>query len=178
MWSVSISSINRLEFSISRGLVPVNSAHTINAFHTNIKLNQGNYIYPGKMVLGANHSIVYMDKSKLQSTYFQPVIDWQAKYHIPASRIFVEEFGGNRATKGLDNYFRDLISIFNEHGWHWAFYSFREDTWDRMDYELGSKPLGAKYWDAVARGERPKVTRISNPVWETIKQELSDRRPD
>lgn len=159
---------------------PVRGENILYAFHmyepydyTNKKLNDGKYIYPGKMVMGANHKIVYMDKGKLQSTYFQSVIDWQKQYHIPASRIFAEEFGGNRSTKGLDNYFHDLISVFNEHGWHWAFYSFREDAWDGMDYELGSKPLGAKYWDAIAKGEHPEVTRVPNPVWKTIKQGLN-----
>jgi endoglucanase len=160
---------------------PVRGENILYAFHmyepyryTNKKLNSGKYVYPGKMIIGANNKVVYMDKNKLQSTYFQPVIDWQRKYHIPSSRIFAEEFGGNRSTKGLDNYFHDLISIFNKQGWHWAFYSFREDAWDGMDYELGSKPLGVKYWDAIARGEKPKVTRVPNPVWKIIKQGLSD----
>ncbi len=160
---------------------PVRGENILYAFHmyepyhyTNKKLNDGKYVYPGNMIIGLNHKIVYMDKNKLQSTYFQPVIDWQRKYHIPSSQIFAGEFGGNRSTKGLDNYFHDLISIFNEQEWHWAFYSFREDAWDGMDYELGSKPLGAKYWDAIAKGEHPKVTRVPNSVWTTIKQGLSD----
>jgi hypothetical protein len=53
----------------------------------------GKYIYPGKMIVGANHKIVYMNKNKLQLMYFQPIIDWQRKYHISASQIFAEEFG-------------------------------------------------------------------------------------
>jgi hypothetical protein len=43
--------------------------------------------------------------------------------------------------KGLAQYFLDLIAIFKKNGWHWAFYAFREDCWDGMDYELGDGQL-------------------------------------
>ncbi|MEW5701809.1 MAG: hypothetical protein AB1792_06230 [Candidatus Zixiibacteriota bacterium] len=66
----------------------------------------------------------------------------------------------------------DVIQVLQSHGWHWAFYSFREDTWDGMDYELGTQPLGAAYWSAVERGETPVLPRRDNPLWTVIKQAL------
>lgn len=42
-----------------------------------------------------------------------------------------------------------------------------------MDYELGSKPLGIKYWDAKARGEYPQVKRSPNSIWKIIEDALA-----
>src|SRR5436853_7490428 len=70
------------------------------------------------------------------------VVDFQKKNSIASNRILVGEFGGNRFSTGLDQYFADLIDIFNENQWHFAFYAFREDTWSGMDYELGITRLG------------------------------------
>jgi len=101
----------------------------------------------------------------------QLVVDWQRQHPISADRIFVGEFGCNRTVKGAANYLEDLIAIFNQRQWHWAFYSFREDSWDGMNYELGAKPPGAAYWEAKARGENPTLPRVKNPIWDTIKKE-------
>jgi hypothetical protein len=49
-------------------------------------------------------------------------------------------------SSGLEQYFKDLIRIFNKEDWHFSFYAFREDTWDGMDYELGAKKLPWSYW--------------------------------
>lgn len=159
---------------------PVNSEHIIYAFHmyepydyTNKQRNNAKYSYPGKMTIGNNHKMIEMSKDKLQEIYFEPIIQWQKRYHIPSNRIFAEEFGANRMTKGLDIYLHDLIEVFNKNGWHWTFYSFREDTWDGMDYELGNKPLGKKYWDSVKQGKHPNLVRIDNPIWRTLKQGLN-----
>lgn len=142
-------------------------------FYTNKKLNNGQYTYPGKLLIKSKSQPIYIDKYQLQSRYFRPIVAWQKRYQVPSSRIFAGEFGGNRATPGLQAYFSDLITIFNKQGWHWAFYSFREDTWDGMDYELGAKPLGAKYWEAVAKGEHPKVVRRPNPIWTELQRGLT-----
>ena len=71
---------------------------------------------------------------------------------------------------GLDQYFQDLISIFGQEGWHYAFYAFREDTWDGMDYELGKFKLPASYWQALENGKKPELTRRStHPAFSVIK---------
>ena len=73
---------------------------------------------------------------------------------------------------GAEAYLSDIVRIFNARGWHWSFYSYREDGWGGMDYELGTKGLGAAYWAAVERGETPPVKRFDNPIWEVFKKEL------
>ncbi|MEJ2195847.1 MAG: hypothetical protein P8X73_13450 [Ignavibacteriaceae bacterium] len=35
-----------------------------------------------------------------------------------------------RKNNCAEKYLRDFIDFFNEHEFHWAFYSFREDEWD------------------------------------------------
>lgn len=78
----------------------------------------------------------------------------QKTYNIPNNRILVGEFGGHRKAPGLDKYFQDLITIFTQEKWNFAFYAFRKDNYIGMDYELGDKNLPASYWDAVERGQK------------------------
>ncbi|MNC68704.1 hypothetical protein D3C75_1193340 [compost metagenome] len=58
---------------------------------------------------------------------------------------------------------------------HWAFYAFREDGWDGMDYELGDKPLPGSYWQAVEKGEAVQPPRsMQAPLFAPILQRLKD----
>ena len=45
-------------------------------------------------------------------------------------------------------YLRDVMNVLDEAKMHWAFYSYREDNWDKVDYELGpgSMPPKGYYW--------------------------------
>ena len=115
-----------------------------------------------------------LDK-QLLACLIEPVVQWQADNRVPSNRILVGEFGCHRMNPGVGAYLGDLIYLFNAHGWHWAFYSFREDTWDGMDYEIGTRPLGAAYWEAVERGEHPTPPRSSNPIWQTIQKALDQK---
>lgn len=86
-----------------------------------------------------------------------------------------EEFGINRMVARADQYIKDLMDIFNDYGWHWAFYAFREDTRDGMDFELGNKPVGEPYWNAKVNGELPdrQAIEVDNSIWEVLKINLS-----
>lgn len=149
--------------------LPHNTKNILYSFHmyepyeyTNAKINNGKFIYPGLVVSKA------WNKEALKE-YMQPVINFQRRYNIPSDKILVGEFGGNRKSVGLDKYFQDLISIFNANGWHYAFYAFREDTWDGMDYELGNSKLPWSYWQAKERGENPIIARNDQqPVFNAI----------
>lgn len=159
---------------------PIQGKNILYAFHmyepysyTNKKTNNGKYSYPGMISTGKDKTPEFISKKELEQIYFKPVVEWQKKYHIPNSQIVVEEFGGNRMAKGLDKYFSDLIAIFNTHHWHWAFYSFQEDTWDGMNYELGNKPLGEKYWNTISKGQKPVLKIVPNATWEILTKNLS-----
>ena len=137
--------------------------------YTNQQMNKGKFSYPGKI-----HN-TYWNKEALNS-YTDYVRSFQKTNNIPSNRILVGEFGGHRTSKGLPDYFRDLMNIFNKNGWHFAFYAFREDVWDGMDYELGDKKLPWEYWQAVEKGETPKLDRNpDNPVFKVLKEVYSEK---
>lgn len=144
-----------------KNLVPHTDPNVIYSFHmyepfeyTNKKQNNGKFRYP-TVVSGT-----MWDRSSL-ATYMSAVETFLNKHKIPSSRMLVGEFGGHRSSPGLDQYFADLISVFEERGWHFAFYAFREDSWDGMDYELGDKPLPWTYWQAIEKGEKYTLARKS-----------------
>ena len=123
--------------------------------YTTLKLNKGKLTYPGQI------DGKFWDKKELHK-YMKQVILFQKEHHIPIDRILVGEFGGNRKSKGLIQYFQDLINIFNENKWHFSFYGFHEDNWDGMDYEFGDKNLPESYWKALDKGEKPELKRDGN----------------
>jgi hypothetical protein len=114
--------------------------------------NHGKYTYPGKI----DGEIWGREKLK---NYMSAVGNFQKRHKILSNRILVGEFGCFRMARGVPIYFEHLTSIFAENKWHWAFYSFREDTWEGMDYELGDKQLPLAYWQALKRGKKLKFSR-------------------
>lgn len=133
-------------------LEKINDPNIIYSFHmyepyhfTTQKINNGQYQYPGEIPIEENGTVFGLNKNSLKE-FLNPVVDWSKKHNVPASRIWVGEFGCSRKTMGAEKYLSDLIEIFNENQWHWSFYSFREDVWDNMDYELGTGNVFWKYW--------------------------------
>ncbi|MNO02626.1 hypothetical protein D3C81_2230870 [compost metagenome] len=55
---------------------------------------------------------------------------------------------------------------------HWAFYSFREDSWDGMDYELGSAKVPWAYWQAIEQGRPDPLKRQATAEFEPIRKRL------
>ena len=101
--------------------------------------------------------------------YLTPIFTWAKANGIPENRIVAAEFGCYRRNPGAKEYLTDVLSVLNEKNLHWAFYSFREDAWDGYDYEVGTGPLGWKYWQAVEAGKKPVVPRKKNPLFDVIK---------
>lgn len=157
-------------------LIPHKDKKILYSFHmyepyqyTNRKSNNGKFKYPGVI----NHK--EWDKKSLRD-YTSSVISFQKNNHIAPNQILVGEFGGHRMSQGLEKYFSDLIDIFNQEGWHFAFYAFREDVWDGMDYELGNKKVPWSYWQTIDRGETPIVERNNNyPAFTVIKKNLNPK---
>jgi endoglucanase len=143
--------------------------------YTTRRINNGRYSYPGVVVVhgeGDRRIEINWNAEELER-FLNPIALWQQQYHVPAARIFIGEFGCSRTVPGAATYLSDLINIFNRHGWHWAFYQFRSDgAWTDRDYEYGPKPPGAAYWDAIGRGERPQLPRVTNPLWDMLQKAL------
>jgi endoglucanase len=142
-------------------LLPFNDPNVIYSFHmyepfnyTNKRLNKGHYRYPGPIPStsdGSQSDVAMWNRETLQS-YLKPIKVWQQRYDIPSNRIFAGEFGCNRTVNGCIDYLKDLTSIFNRNSWHWSFYSFREDMWPGMDYQLGTRPLSSIEWNRIKLG--------------------------
>lgn len=94
--------------------------------------NRGRLKYPGTVT--TDGKAIFWDIHQHRKM-LQPVVDWQKDNAIPSYRIFVGEFGVWRKAKGAEQYISDLTKLFNERGWAWAYYSFREDEWDNTDLE-------------------------------------------
>ena len=70
-------------------------------------------------------------------------------------------------------YLTDVLTALDSNTLHWAFYSFREDSWDGMDYELGAKKkVHWSYWDAIDAGKPDPIKRQSSPEFEIISKRL------
>ena len=133
---------------------------------TNFK-NGGKFSYPGNIDFG--NQTTDWNRNTLD-LYFKPFYKWAEKNKLPVNRIVAAEFGCMRRNKGADKYLEDVIDLLEKQKYHWAFYSFREDGWDGYDYELGTASLPSEYWQAVEKGEKPKLPRNNNPLFETIIQ--------
>ena len=122
---------------------------------TNSKLNEGRFEYPGVIPMSKAANDIWRKRRWNRRTiaeYLKPIVDWQSQHKVASNRIIAAEFGCNRIVNGCQQYLSDLIDSFNEQGWHWSFYSFREDTWTGMDYELGAKRLTEAQWKLLEEG--------------------------
>lgn len=134
--------------------------------------NKGRYVYPGEVPFAGKKDDWNAETVK---RYLGAAAAWQKTYKVPANRIVGAEFGCFRQNKGCGPYLADVIAALNAQQWHWAFYAFREDGWDGMDYEIGTAKLPWKYWQDVEAGKDPEPPRGDNPLFDVIKREFEIR---
>ena len=161
-------------------LQPIAGDGILYAFHfydpweyTTFRVNQGRYAYPDRLP-GASGASEPWSQDRIRGR-LAPVARWAQQHGVPRTRIVAAEFGVDRRVSGAAAYLEDLVSVLNEGGWHWAFYSFRSDgDWTGLDYELGADPVDPRIWDAEKRGEDPEryKRRHDNPLWQVLRREL------
>lgn len=127
------------------------------------------YTYPGVVLFAAG--MQQWDTNRVHS-YLQQPLDWAAQHAIPANRMVAGEFGCMRKLPGCQQYLEDVLSALEAARVHWAFYSFREDSWDGMDYELGSANVPWAYWKAAEDGQPDPVKRSATAEFEPISKRL------
>jgi endoglucanase len=96
--------------------------------------------YPGIVPVFSNCDYpekVTVDRDSLRRIFVDNVVSWQEKHNVPSHQILVAEFGICREIPGAQEYLKDLVEIFSEFGWSWLLFSFRDEEWDALDYELG-----------------------------------------
>jgi hypothetical protein len=145
--------------------------------YTTTRVNKGRYAYPDRMPESWNGPTAKWSRANLDAL-LKPVKRWADKHGIPPSRIVAAEFGCGRLSEGAREYLRDLIALLNEKGYHWAFYSYREDTWDSMDYELGADPTDPGGRDLLEQGKYRVKPWRDNPLFDVLKKEFQNRPGD
>lgn len=129
------------------------------------------YAYPGKVPFGDGEPQKW-DAERVKAYLAQPV-EWADSRGIARNRIVAGEFGCMRRLPFCKQYLEDVLTNLDANNLHWAFYSFREDAWDGMDYELGSAKVNWKYWEAQEKNEPDPVKRKPTPEFEPISRRLS-----
>ncbi|WP_263263491.1 glycoside hydrolase family 5 protein [Pseudomonas sp. RIT-PI-S] len=111
------------------------------------------------------------------SGYLQGFTQWAAGVGVSPRRLVLGEFGCLRRWPGCPRYLEDVLATAEQAGLHWAFYAFREDAWDGMDYELGTQPVPWAYWKAAEAGDPDPITRQGSPLFEIIQRRLRAASP-
>lgn len=127
------------------------------------------YSYPGIVPFG--DGMEYWGAKRV-AKYLALPGQWAELHGIPANRMVAGEFGCIRKLPGCKNYLNDVLTVLDQKKYHWAFYSFREDNWDAMDYELGTAKVHWKYWDAMEKGEPDPIKRELTPLFDVIRMRL------
>lgn len=127
--------------------------------------------YPGPAPFGGE--IQRWDAERVRQ-YLNLPLAWMERMKLPYSRLVVGEFGCMRRLPGCSEYLEDVLSVMDRHRLHWAFYSFREDSWDGMDYELGSAKVPWRYWQAIEQGIPDPLPRKATAQFEPIRRRLAD----
>lgn len=127
------------------------------------------YAYPGKVPFGETEETWNRERV---AAYLKQPVDWADNHNIPRNRMVAGEFGCMRRCEGCKTYLEDVLTSLDDSKLHWAFYSFREDSWDGMDYELGSQKVHWKYWEAIDEGKPDPVKRKAGPEFDPIRKRL------
>ncbi|MHC6224472.1 glycoside hydrolase family 5 protein [Pseudomonas sp. X10] len=127
------------------------------------------FAYPGPVPFGGQSQV--WDESRVGEYLHQP-LRWADAMQVPRSRLVVGEFGCMRRLPGCLQYLEDVLGVLDKTRLHWAFYSFREDSWDGMDYELGSAKVPWRYWQAIDQGAPDPIARKATAEFEPIRRRL------
>jgi endoglucanase len=140
-------------------------------FYSTWRKNEGKLKYGEQMTIYGE--TFRLDRKWIEAR-LQVVADWASRNKVPASRIFVGEIGCDRRCPGAEEYLRDVVAGVNVRQWHWAFYSYREDGWDGMDYELGTGRTPPRFWDLEgdAREAYMRTLRKPNPLWDVLSSQF------
>jgi hypothetical protein len=69
-------------------------------------------------------------------------------------------------------YLTDVLDAVDARGAHWAFYAFREDEWDGMDYELPASFASRRFYWLTQSGQAAQIPR-GGELFELPRRRLS-----
>lgn len=130
----------------------------------NLKREQP-YTYPGEVPFAGKNQT--WNKKRVDE-YLDAVHRWRKSLSLSPQQIVMGEFGCVRMLDNCIQYLDDVLSYAEDKRYHWAFYSFREDAWGGMDYELGKTKVPWQYWEAIEKGLPDPSKRSATPEFEPI----------
>lgn len=128
------------------------------------------YRYPGyESWLGAERVTWNRETVK---RFLEVPFDWAKAHGLPATRVVAGEYGCVRQWTDCAAYLNDVLDIMNGYGAHWAFYSFREDVWEAMDYEIPPDFPDGQFYDLKEKGQLDRVPRAPHPLMDVIEAHM------
>ena len=128
--------------------------------------------YPGT---GKGDGGQFWDRAAV-AAHIGAAFDWAAAQGLPPTRVVAGEFGCMRRWADCGAYLVDVMDAVEARGGHWAFYAFREDVWEGMDYELPPDlPPGRYYW-LMEQGRAGELPR-DGALMELLRQRMRHRAP-
>jgi endoglucanase len=94
---------------------------------------EDNRAYPG-FVIPWEEGLGAWTKATIEAR-IAPVVAFQKKHNVP---IFVGEYGCARFAPGAEQWLRDQMDLYEQHGWSYAYWAFRE--WSVMNIERTADP--------------------------------------
>jgi len=85
--------------------------------------------------------------------------DWAKAQGLQPTRVVAGEFGCMRRWVDCGTYLVDVLDAIGSRGGHWAFYAFREDVWDGMDYELPPSLEPGRFYYLTEQGRAASLPR-------------------
>ena len=138
----------------------------------NIKRNP-QYRYPGfQSWVGLDQ--VTWDKVEVGAYMSVPYV-WAAAHGVPDNRIVAAEYGCVRQWVDCGAYLGDVLDVLKSRHGHWAFYSWREDGWDAMDYELAPEVTTGQFYDPHQQGKADQLKRSPHPLLDVIEAHMGDK---
>ncbi|MDX5594427.1 glycoside hydrolase family 5 protein [Pseudovibrio sp. SPO723] len=96
---------------------------------------------------------------ELVRQHISMAFDWAKRNQVSANRIVAAEFGCMRQWQDCATYLEDVMDAVDAHVGHWAFYAFREDEWEGMDYELPTDLKAGHFYWRMDMGTADKLPR-------------------
>lgn len=139
--------------------------------------NGSKLVYPGEMEIWGKTEV--WDAERIQATIETP-INWAETHGIDRARIVMGEFGCHRYLTWCATYLEDVLSAADTHNLHWAFYTFRSDSWGGMDYELGGerpskRSMGVTaetFWELSEQNRLDEISRSNTELFQPISRRL------
>ena len=130
------------------------------------------YRYPGLQSWVGQNQITW-DRAEVAHFLAAPY-DWAAAHGVPDNRMVAGEFGCVRQWIDCGTYLGDVLDVLKTHHAHWAYYGWREDGWDAMDYELAPDVTSGQFYEAKAQGKADTLPRTPHPLLDLIDGHLGD----